>query len=65
MADEDFQARGGALPILFEMWFNEFYAGDRPANTERIISVVRNISIIPILQQVAQVKALFKTDKWE
>lgn len=67
MADEDFKDRGGALPIPLEMWLDEFYAGARPANTERIMGVVRsrNISLIPILQSVAQVKALFKTDKWE
>lgn len=67
MADEDFKDKGGALPIPLEMWLDEFYAGARPTNTERIMGVVRsrNISLIPILQSVAQVKALFKTDKWE
>lgn len=67
MADNDFKDRGATLPIPLEMWMDEFYAGARPADTEALMGVIRsrNISMIPILQSIAQVKALFKTDKWE
>ena len=46
---------------------DEFYAGARPHETETLMGVVRsrNISLIPILQSVAQIKALFKSEKWE
>lgn len=49
------------------MWMDEFYAGARPADTEQVMGVIRsrNISMIPILQSVAQIKALFTADKWE
>lgn len=67
MADDDFKDRGGALPIPLELWMDEFYAGARPADTEQVMGVIRsrNISMIPILQSVAQIKALFSADKWE
>lgn len=67
MADIDFKDRGGALPIPLEMWEDEFYAGARPHDTEKLMGVIRsrNISMIPILQSVAQIKALFKSEKWE
>ena len=67
MADDDFKENGGALPIPLEMWMDEFYAGARPADTEQVMGVIRsrNISMIPILQSVAQIKALFTADKWE
>ena len=59
--------RGGALPIPLEIWMDEFYAGARPADTEQLMGVIRsrNISMIPILQSVAQIKALFSAEKWE
>ena len=67
MADEDFKDRGGCLPVPLEMWMDEFYAGARPHDTERLMGVIRSrhISMIPILQSVAQIKALFKSEKWE
>lgn len=67
MADVDFKDRGGALPIPLEMWMDEFYAGARPHNTEKLMGVIRsrNISMIPILQSVAQIKVCFNADKWE
>lgn len=67
MADDDFRDRGGALPIPLEIWMDEFYAGARPADTEQLMGVIRsrNISMIPILQSVAQIKALFSAEKWE
>ena len=67
MADDDFRDRGGALQIPLEIWMDEFYAGARPADTEQLMGVIRsrNISMIPILQSVAQIKALFSAEKWE
>ncbi|MBQ3903012.1 MAG: type IV secretory system conjugative DNA transfer family protein, partial [Lachnospiraceae bacterium] len=67
MADTVFKDKGGALPIPLTFWMDEFYAGARPHDTEKIMGVIRsrNISMVPILQSVAQIKALFKTEKWE
>ena len=67
MADTDFKDRGAKLPIPLELWMDEFYAGARPHETETLMGVVRsrNISLIPILQSVSQIKALFKSEKWE
>lgn len=67
MADNDFRDRGSSLPIPLEVWMDEFYAGARPYATEALMGVVRsrNISLIPILQSVAQIKSLFPGDKWQ
>ena len=67
MADTDFRDRGGALPIPMECWMDEFYAGARPKDTDSLMGIVRsrNISLIPILQSVAQIRSLFQSDKWE
>lgn len=67
MADTDFKDRGAKLPIPLELWMDEFYAGARPHETETLMGVVRsrNISLIPILQSVSQIKALFRSEKWE
>ena len=64
MADNDFKDRGGALPIPLEMWMDEFYAGARPSNTEKLMGTIRsrNISMIPILQSVAQIKVIFRSE---
>ncbi len=55
------------LPIRVEFWMDEFYAGARPTDTDVLLGVVRsrNISMIPILQSVSQIKTLFRDDKWE
>lgn len=57
----------GPLPIEVEVWMDEFYAGAKPANPDVLLGVIRsrNIVMIPILQSVAQIKTLFKNDKWE
>ncbi len=67
MADTEFRNRGGALPIPLEVWMDEFYAGARPYAVDSLMGVVRsrNISLIPILQSVAQLKALYPGDKWQ
>ncbi|MFR6328760.1 MAG: TraG/TraD/VirD4 family protein, partial [Eisenbergiella sp.] len=46
---------------------DEFYAGARPYAVDSLMGVVRsrNISLIPILQSVAQLKALYPGDKWQ
>ena len=58
---------GGALPIHVRLWADEFYAGPKPSKTESLMGTIRgrNISIVPILQSIAQIKALFQQDKWE
>lgn len=55
------------LPVRVEVWMDEFYAGARPADTDILLGVVRsrNISMIPVLQSISQIKTLFKDDKWE
>ena len=67
MADNDFKDRGGALPIPLEFWMDEFYAGARPHETEKLMGTIRsrNIAMIPILQSVAQIKVVFSAEKWE
>lgn len=55
------------LPVPVEVWMDEFYAGAKPADSDKLLGVIRsrNISMIPILQSVSQIKTLFKDDKWE
>lgn len=55
------------LPVPVEVWMDEFYAGAKPADPDKLLGVVRsrNISMIPILQSISQIKTLFKDDKWE
>ncbi len=67
IADNEFRSNGGSLPIPIEFWMDEFYAGARPYKPEALMGVVRsrNISMIPILQSVAQLKALFPNDRWQ
>lgn len=57
----------GPLPIEVEVWMDEFYAGAKPSDPDVLLGVVRsrNISMIPILQSISQIKTLFKNDKWE
>lgn len=57
----------GPLPIEVEIWMDEFYAGAKPSNAVELLGVVRsrNISMIPILQSVSQIKTLYQSDKWE
>lgn len=57
----------GPLPYEVQVWMDEFYAGARPADTEKLLGVIRsrNISMVPILQSIAQAKAIYPNDKWE
>ena len=67
IADNDFRANGGALPIPLEFWMDEFYAGAKPYKPDVLMGIVRsrNISMIPILQSVAQIKANFPSERWQ
>lgn len=62
----DFEC-GGALPIHVRLWADEYYAGPKPLNAEKLMGTIRsrNLSIVPILQSFAQIKTLFPQDKWE
>ena len=64
MADNNL---GGSLPIPLELWLDEFYAGARPADCAQLMGVIRsrNISMIPILQSVSQLKDLYQGEKAE
>lgn len=62
----DFEC-GGSLPIHVRLWADEFYAGPKPKDTEVLMGTIRsrNISIVPVLQSIAQIKSVFQQDKWE
>lgn len=62
----DFEC-GGSLPIHVRLWADEFYAGPKPLNCEVLLGTLRgrNMSIIPVLQSIAQLKVLFPNEKWE
>ncbi len=55
------------LPCPVEVHMDEFYAGAKPAEADVLLGVIRsrNISMIPYLQSISQIKTLFKDDKWE
>ena len=63
----DNECPGGKLPIHVRLWADEFYAGPKPADSEMLLGEIRsrNISIVPILQDISQLKTLFPQDKWE
>ena len=63
----DNECPGGKLPIHVRLWADEFYAGPKPADAEMLLGEIRsrNISMIPILQDVSQLKTLYPQDKWE
>ena len=50
--------RNGQLPIHVRLWADEYYAGPKPLNCETLLGEIRsrNMSIIPILQDIAQIK---------
>lgn len=64
LSDDELKA---PLLIPVEVWMDEFYAGAKPADPDKLLGVVRsrNISMIPILQSISQIKTLFKDAKWE
>ena len=65
IADND--CPGGRLPIHVRLWADELYAGPKPADAEMLLGEIRsrNISMVPILQDISQLKTLYSQDKWE
>ena len=63
----DNECPGGKLPIHVRLIADEFYAGPKPADSEMLLGEIRsrNISMVPILQDISQLKTLFPQDKWE
>ena len=63
----DNECPGGKLPIHVRLWADEYYAGPKPADSEMLLGEIRsrNISMVPILQDISQLKTLFPQDKWE
>ena len=59
--------RDGQLPIHVWLWADEYYAGPKPLNCETLLGEIRsrNMSIVPILQDIAQIKTLYPNDKWK
>lgn len=57
---------GGSLPIHVRLWADEFYAGPKPSNPEVLMGTIRsrNMSLVPLLQSISQMKVLFPNDKW-
>lgn len=64
LSDDELHA---PLPCRVEVWMDEFYAGAKPADPDVLLGVVRsrNISMVPMLQSIAQIKTLYQNDKWE
>ena len=58
---------GGPLPVRVEFFLDELYAGCRPAELEKLLGIIRgrNISMILILQSIAQLQALYPDPKWK
>ena len=56
----------GPLPVRVEFWLDELYNGCRPANIDKLLGIVRgrNISLVLILQSLAQLQALYP-EKWK
>lgn len=63
----DDKCKNGRLPIHVRLIADEFYTGPKPQDTEKLLGEIRgrNLSIIPVLQDLAQAKTLFPNDKWE
>lgn len=61
------ERRDGQLPIHVRLWADEYYAGPKPLNCETLLGEIRsrNLSIVPLLQDIAQMKTLYPNDKWE
>ena len=64
LADDEVK---GPLPVPVEVWADEVYAGPKPVDMESLMGVIRsrNISLIPILQSVAQAQTMYKDHKWK
>ena len=64
LADDEVK---GPLPVPVEVWADEVYAGPKPVDMESLMGVIRsrNISLIPILQSIAQAQTMYKDHKWK
>lgn len=64
LSDDEIKA---PLPVPVEVWADEFYAGPKPADPDALMGVIRsrNISLIPILQSIAQLQTLYKDNQWK
>lgn len=63
----DFKCQG-QLPIHVRVFADEYYAGPKPNNAEVLMGTIRsrNMSFVPVLQSIAQLKALYpNSNKWE
>ena len=58
---------GGPLPIRVEFWMDEVYTGPKPTDLVELLGIVRgwNISIVLILQSIAQMEDMFEGAKWK
>lgn len=61
----DFKCHG-VLPIHVRLWADEFYAGPKPNDPEKLLGTIRsrNMSMVLLLQSVSQLKALYLNEKW-
>lgn len=63
----DDECEGGSLPIRVEFWMDEFYAGCRPADVEKLVGIIRqrNMSMVIILQGISQIQTLYPEPRWK
>lgn len=61
------RVRGGKLPIDVGFWLDEFANIKMPNDFDKILSTCRSrrIYIVIVLQSLAQLKSLYKEDRWE
>ena len=62
----DIELNNTPLPIRVEYWMDEFYNGCRPADVDKLLGIVRsrNMSLVLILQSIAQLQVLYP-EKWK
>lgn len=63
----DDECEDGALPIRVEFWMDEFYAGCRPADVEKLVGIIRqrNMSMVIVLQGISQIQTLYPDPHWK
>lgn len=64
LSDDELHA---PLPVPVEVWMDELYAGPKPGDLDILTGTVRsrNISIILMVQSIAQFEVLYKENKWK
>jgi len=62
----DNECESGSLPIHVRLWADEYYSGPKPSASEELLGEIRsrNISMVPILQDISQLQTLFPQNKW-